>query len=166
MPIPADEYKQLMRHWATGVTVVTTKGPDGPHGMTANSFTGVSLEPPLILVSVDRRTRTHEHLQAGGAFGVHILRAGQEELSRRCAGQLGEDGNRLAGVSYQVSGLGVPILDDCLAALECRITAIYDGGDHTIFLAEVLSTRTGASTGEPLLYFDRDYRRIGSAPGE
>ncbi len=162
MPITADEYKQLMRHWATGVTVITTLGPDGPHGMTANSFTGVSLEPPLILVCVDHRTRTHEQLQVGGAFGVHILRAGQEELSQRCAGRYGEAGHQLADVPHQVSARGIALLDDCMAALECQVKAAYDGGDHTIFLGEVLSART--TSGEPLLYFDRAYQRLRTSP--
>jgi flavin reductase len=160
MPISADEFKSLMRHWVTGVTVVTTPGPDGPHGMTANSFTGVSLDPPLVLVCVDHRTRTHEHLQEAGVFGVHILRADQEELSQRCAGLLGEDGNRIADVPHQTGPLGTPLLDDCLVAAECRITAVYEGGDHTIFLGEVCSVRGGE--GEPLLYLNRTYRRLGS----
>src|SRR5437588_3387926 len=156
MPITADEYKSVMRGWATGVTVVTTSGPGGPHGMTANSFTGVSLDPPLILVCIDHRSRTHEHLKAAGLLGVHILHEGQEELSQRCAGLLGEEGHLLVDLPHQTSPGGVPLLDDCLAALECCVRATYDGGDHTIFLAEVRSIRLDHGT--PLLYFDRAYR--------
>src|SRR6476469_7720931 len=134
MPITADEYKSVMRCWATGVTIVTTSGPDGPHGMTANSFTGVSLDPPLILICVSHQTRTHEHLQEGGVFGVHLLHAGQEELSNRCAGRLGD-------LPHTTGPFDVPLLDDCLAALVCRVQAAHDGGDHTIFVGAVHAAR-------------------------
>jgi flavin reductase (DIM6/NTAB) family NADH-FMN oxidoreductase RutF len=156
--ISADEFKSLMRQWATGVTVVTTVGPDGPHGMTANSFTGVSLDPPLVLVCVDHRTRTHEHLKQNSVFGIHILHTGQEELSQRCAGLLGENGNRIGALPHHLGDHGAPLLEDCLAAIECRVKAAYDGGDHTIFLGEVLSVQP--KEGEPLLYFNRAYRSL------
>src|SRR6184192_2447484 len=100
MPITADEYKSVMRCWATGVTIVTTPGPDGPHGMTANSFTGVSLDPPLILVCVSHQTRTHEHLQTRGVLGVHLLHAGQEELSNRCSVFLQKTANEIADLPH------------------------------------------------------------------
>lgn len=158
MPITPDEFKTLMRHWATGVTIVTTRGPDGPHGMTANTFTGVSLDPPLILVCVDQRTRTHEHVKQMGVFGVHILHVGQEELSNRCAGLRGEAGNLLADLPHFTSPSGIPLLEECMMALECRVQATYDGGDHTIFLAEVTSTRGGE--GSPLIYFNRGYHTL------
>jgi flavin reductase (DIM6/NTAB) family NADH-FMN oxidoreductase RutF len=156
MPITADEYKSLMSQWATGITVVTTSGPEGTHGMTANSFTGVSLQPPLVLVCVDHRARTHEHLQETGLFGIHILHSGQEELAKRCAGLYGEAGNRLGDVPHESGPHGAPLLSDCLVALECRLYATYEGGDHTIFLGEVESTRIGDGT--PLLYFNRAFR--------
>jgi len=158
MPITADEYKTLMRCWATGVTIITTVGPEGPHGMTANSFTGVSLDPPFILVCVSHQTRTHEHLKKNDTFGVHILHAGQEELSKRCAGLSGEAGNRITDLPHSIGPLGVPLLDDCLTALVCRVRTAYDGGDHTIFLAEIHSARLG--TGAPLLYYNRAYHRL------
>jgi len=158
MPITADEYKSLMRCWATGVTIITTMGPDGPHGMTANSFTGVSLDPPFILVCVSHQSRTHEHLKQNGAFGVHILHAGQEKLSQRCAGLSGEHGNRIADLPHSIGPFGVPLLNDCLTALGCSVEAAYDGGDHTIFLAEVHCARIG--TDAPLLYFNRAYHAL------
>jgi flavin reductase (DIM6/NTAB) family NADH-FMN oxidoreductase RutF len=158
MSISADEFKTLMRHWATGITVITTQGPDGPHGMTANSFTGVSLDPPLVLISVDRRARTHDQIQASGMFGVHILHTGQEELAKRCAGVYGEAGNQLADLAPQSGPLGTPLLDDCMVALECRLHAAYDGGDHTLFVGEVQAIRV--CEGAPLLYFDRQYHSL------
>src|SRR5205085_8956033 len=133
-------------------------GPEGPHGMTANSFTGVSLDPPLVLVCVDRRTRTHRNLAAAGLFGIHILHVSQEELSNRCAGLAGAAGHLLADLPHQTGPRGALLLDDCLAALECRVLAAYEGGDHTIFLAEVLSTRLGE--GAPLRYCNRGYHPL------
>jgi flavin reductase (DIM6/NTAB) family NADH-FMN oxidoreductase RutF len=147
-----------MRCWVTGVTIVTTVGPDGPHGMTASSFTGVSLDPPLILVCVGHHTHTHEHLKENDAFGVHLLHAGQEELANRCAGMRGDNGHRRLDLPHAIGPFGVPLLHDCLMALVCRVRSTYDGGDHTIFLAEVHRARMG--TGPPLLYFNRGYCRL------
>jgi flavin reductase (DIM6/NTAB) family NADH-FMN oxidoreductase RutF len=155
LPITADEFKSIMRSWATGVTLITTMGPDGPHGMTANSFTGVSLDPPLVLVCISHQTRTHHHVTEQGVFGVHILHAGQEELSNRCAGLSGAGGNHIGDLPHTLGPFGVPLLDDCLTALVCRVQAAYDGGDHTIFLAEVHAARL--ESGAPLLYFNRTY---------
>jgi flavin reductase (DIM6/NTAB) family NADH-FMN oxidoreductase RutF len=147
-----------MHCWPTGVTIVTTSGPDGPHGMTANSFTGVSLDPPLILICISRQTRTHEHLLESGAFGVHLLHSGQEELSNRCAGPRGEHSHEIADLPQVTGPFGVPVLDDCLAALVCRVHAAYDGGDHMIFLGAVHAARLSA--GAPLVYLNRGYHRI------
>jgi flavin reductase (DIM6/NTAB) family NADH-FMN oxidoreductase RutF len=158
MPINADDYKSLMRCWATGVTIITTVGSNGPHGMTASSFTGVSLDPPLILVCISHHTHTHEHLKENDAFGVHLLRAGQEELANRCAGMNGAEGHQFPELPQAIGPWGVPLLDDCLMALVCRVRSAYDGGDHTIFLAEVHCARMG--TGAPLLYFNRAYYRL------
>jgi flavin reductase (DIM6/NTAB) family NADH-FMN oxidoreductase RutF len=157
--IGPDEFRQVMRHWPSGVTVVTTRRPGGIHGMTASSFSSVSLHPPLILVCIDRRNRTHEQLQQQGIFAVHILAEGQEELSRQCSGRYGEAGNELRGVAYHEGKSGAPILDDCLAYLECRLVHTFDGGDHTIFVGEIIDS--GApKPGRPLIYFDGDYRRL------
>jgi flavin reductase len=158
MLISDDDFKNVMRHWATGVTIITTQTPEGPHGMTANTFTGVSLDPPLILVCVERQTRTHGLIQETGVFGVHILHDGQEELSQRCSGRRGESAHILTDVSLQPGRLGVPLLDDCLVALECRVRSAYDGGDHTIFVAEIHSA--AAREGAPLMYFDRSYHTL------
>jgi flavin reductase (DIM6/NTAB) family NADH-FMN oxidoreductase RutF len=157
--ISPEEFRQVMRHWASGVTVVTTRRKGGIHGMTASSFSSVSLHPPLILVCVDRRNRTHEHVQEQGVFAVHILAEGQEELSRQCAGRYGEVGNELHDVAYQEGKSGAPILEECLAYLECRLVHSFDGGDHTIFVGEVIDTG-GLGNGRPLLYFEGDYQRL------
>src|SRR5437764_6212505 len=109
-----------MRHWTSGITVITTRREGGIHGMTASSFCSVSLDPPLVLVCVDRRTRTHEHLVVQDSFAVHLLAEEQQELSKRCAGAYGEIGNELDDLAYHHGATGAPILDDCLAFMECR----------------------------------------------
>jgi flavin reductase (DIM6/NTAB) family NADH-FMN oxidoreductase RutF len=160
--IAADEFRSLLRHWASGVTVVTTKRRGGIHGMTASSFCSVSLNPPLVLVCVDRRNRTHEHIHEQGVFAIHFLAEGQEELSRRCAGQRGEIGNQLLDVPYHEGQIGAPILEDCLAHLECQTVYEYEGGDHTIFVGEIVAS-SAHSDRRPLLYFQGEYVRLGDA---
>jgi len=159
MAIGPDEFRQVMRHWASGVTVITTRRKGGIHGMTASSFSSVSLKPPLVLVCVDRRNRTHEHVQEQGCFAIHILAEHQQELSRRCAGAHGETGNELRDVPYREGRSGAPILEECLAHVECRLVHSYEGGDHTIFVGEIIDS--GAHEGaRPLLYFDGGYRQL------
>jgi flavin reductase (DIM6/NTAB) family NADH-FMN oxidoreductase RutF len=147
-----------MSHWASGVTVVTCTGERGTHGMTASSFTSLSLEPPLILICVKHDALTHELLPARGAFGVHILAEGMEELSNRCAGFLGTDAHWLADVPQRVEATGAPILEGVLAWLDCRLCQAYPGGDHTIYIGEIQAA--GAAEGAPLLWHQRGYRRL------
>ena len=96
MPIRPEEFRHSLSQWASGVTVITTRRPGGIHGMTASAFSSVSLDPPLVLVCVGRHNRTHRYLEEQQAFCVHILAEGQEELSQRCAGRMGEEGKELA----------------------------------------------------------------------
>jgi flavin reductase (DIM6/NTAB) family NADH-FMN oxidoreductase RutF len=159
MPISHEEFRQTLSHWASGVTVVTTRRPGGIHGMTASSFCSVSLDPPLVLVCVDRRNRTHSHLVEQGAFCAHILAEGQAELSQRCAGRMGEQGNELHGVPHREGKTGAPILEGCLAYLECRVLYAHDGGDHTIFVGQIEDSGVNEDA-HPLLYFRGGYRRL------
>jgi flavin reductase (DIM6/NTAB) family NADH-FMN oxidoreductase RutF len=129
--------------------------------MTASAFTSVSLEPPLILVCVDRRTRTHGYLPEQGAFGVHILGVGMEEVSDRCAGFRGEAGHWLDDLPHRVERTGAPILDGTLAWMDCSVWRSYDGGDHTIFVGQVEAA--GATDGQPLLWFERGYQVLREA---
>jgi flavin reductase (DIM6/NTAB) family NADH-FMN oxidoreductase RutF len=159
MPISHEAFRQTMGHWASGVTVVTTRRPGGIHGMTASSFCSVSLDPPLVLVCVDRRNRTHSHLAEQGAFCAHILAVGQEELSQRCAGRMGEHGNELHGVPYREGKTGAPVLEGCLAYLDCRVLYAHDGGDHTIFVGQIEEAGVDEDA-HPLLYFRGRYHRL------
>jgi len=131
--------RRVFGRFTTGVTVVTTGGT-APHGMTANSFTSVSLSPPLVLICVLREAMMHEAVLEHGYFAVSVLSAGQEDLARYFA-----DRHRPRGIEQfdlldwspgQASGS--PLLTGALAWLECSLTATYDGGDHSIFLGEVL----------------------------
>ena len=162
MPITPEQFKEGLATWASGITVVTTRREGGIHGMTASAFCSVSLSPPLVLVCVNRRNRTHEHLEDQISFGVHILKVGQEDLALRAGGLLGDSGNLLEGVPFHIETTGAPILDDSLAWLDCTRWASYDGGDHTIFIG--LVEASGVNHGEPLLWFERGFRRLNDPP--
>ena len=125
-------YRNALGRFATGVTVITTVAPDGVHGMTANAFTSVSLDPPLVLVSVAKQARTHEYLSQARRFGVSILSAEQEPFAWHFAGRP-RDGLKTPFVWKRE----VPLLQDALAHLVCSVETAYPGGDHTLFLGRV-----------------------------
>src|SRR5579864_2581748 len=131
MPIDRNELRRVMGHFATGVTVITTVSRDGtPYGLTANAFTSISLDPPLLLVSVDKKAESYPYFEESKVFTVNILSDEQESLSRRFAVSGGE---KFQGVAYRSGANGAAIIDGALAYLECKLYAVYDGGDHTLF---------------------------------
>ena len=145
-----------MGHFATGVTVVTTRDIEGnPQGMTANAVTSLSLEPPLVLICVDKSAEIHQHLGEDRYFALNILREEQEEISRRFA-LVGID--RFEDINYRFGKTGAPILENVLAFLECRVTGAYPGGDHTIFLGEV--EVAGILEGNPLIFYRGEYTKL------
>ncbi len=148
--------RQIMGHFATGVTVVTTDGEAGSHGMTANAVASLSLDPPLILIAVDKRAAMLEFLSRNLCFAVNILRADQEELSRRFAAPGPKD---FSDLDVTIAATGSPILLEGLAFLDCRVHDVLPGGDHDIFLGEILEGDVRG--GDPLLYFAGGYRRLG-----
>lgn len=157
MGISQEEFRQTLRHFASGVTIVTTRDVDGrPTGLTASAFVSVSLDPPWVLVCVDRAANCHQALLGHGRFAINILTLEQEGLSKRFASQ--ED-DKFDGVNYRRGRLDLPILDGSLAALECRTVHAYPGGDHTIFVGEVEAAHT--EEGHPLLYYRGRYNRLG-----
>ena len=159
MAIGSDLFKAMMSRWASGVTVVTTQGEEGGvHGMTASSFSSVSLNPPLVLICVNRKNRTHDQIVAQRCFGIHLLDQEMKPLSNRCAGFQGEEGHLLSDLPRHEEVTGAPILNDALAWMDCSLWAAYDGGDHTIFVGEIQAG--GAQEGEPLLWFNRGYGRL------
>ncbi len=158
MPVDRDSFRAVLCRWASGITVVTTRQDDGIHGMTASSFCSLSLDPPLVLVSIDKRNRTHGQVAEQGLFGVNILAEGQERISDLCAGLHGEEGHCLAGVPWRTETTGAPLLEECAAWLDCRLWAGYDGGDHTIYVG--LIEAAGAADRTPLIWFNRGYRQL------
>lgn len=151
-------FREAMSRFASGVTVVTAKRAAERFGITASSFVSVSAEPPLVLVCMARGLLTHAAIEHTGSFAVNILGIHQLEVGRRFAGLTPETGDRFTGLSWSTGVTGAPLLDDSLASLDCRLHATHDGGDHTIFVGEVLEARV--SGGEaPLLYHNRLWRR-------
>lgn len=155
MTFDSKKQRQILGHFATGVTVVTTDGEAGSHGMTANAFASLSLNPPLILVAVDKRAMMLDFLTKNRCFAVNILRLDQEDLSRRFASPGPKD---FSDLNVTTASTGSPVLVDAIAFLDCRVHDILPGGDHEIFLGEILAGDYRG--GDPLLYFEGGYRRL------
>lgn len=150
-------FRHTCGQFATGVAVATVSGPSGePHGLTINSFTSVSLTPPLILICIDYRAQVLEVFLRASHFAVNVLRDTQQDVSNRFAYRA-ED--RFAGVAWAPGQTGAPLIDGVLASIECATRQVIEGGDHTILLAEAVAVNTGE--GDPLLYFNSRYHRIG-----
>jgi len=155
------DFRSLMARFATGVTVVTSVGPSGPAGMTANAVASLSLEPLLVMVGFELQSRTLAAVRQSGLFAVNVLASDQEEVSRAFAGKQPE-AEKFADTAHGEC-LGVPVIDAALAWLCCQVDAIYPGGDHVIVVGNVLEM--GGNGGEPLLFYGGDYRRLDSTGG-
>jgi flavin reductase (DIM6/NTAB) family NADH-FMN oxidoreductase RutF len=162
MGVTQAEFRRAMGSFATGVTVITVDYAGEVHGMTANAFTSVSLDPLLVLVCVDHRARTHTHLHARKRFGVNVLAETQRAVSEYYAdpSPTHQNAEREAGARFDRTQHGTPVLHGALAYLECRLHTAQDAGDHTIFIAEVEDVVV--REGDPLLYFRGEYRQIGT----
>lgn len=147
--------RRILGHFATGVTVVTAHLDGEIYGMTANAVTSLSLNPPLILVAVDKTAAMHASLTTCRHFAVNILSDAQEQLSRRFAMRGPKEVNDLTWIT---GASGAPILTDALAWVDCRLAEILPGGDHDIFIGEILAG--DCREGSPLLYFHGKYRRL------
>lgn len=160
-PTP-DQLREYLRFWTTGVTIVSAKHGNVSHGMTVNSFTSISLDPPLVMVSLEKVTRTHGLVKAAGVFGVSLLAQEQRDLSNRFAGRASDQTNRFEGVETFSLESGSPLLSQGLAWFDCRVSATYDAGTHTLVIGEVLAAGVPADDGSrhPLVYFNRNYRKI------
>jgi flavin reductase (DIM6/NTAB) family NADH-FMN oxidoreductase RutF len=153
-------FRRVLGAFATGVTVITAeRAPGEVHGMTANAFASVSLDPPLVLVCVGQNARLLSYLKTQRRFGLSILRDSQQRVSEFFAEpQQDPAGCARLGIRYRWTESGIPLLEDALAYLTCSVVAQYMAGDHTIFIGEVESLESAA--GEPLLYLRGQYRRI------
>lgn len=144
------KFRDVMGHFATGVTVVTTRGSSGrPLGMTVNAFTSVSLEPMLVLVCIHKEATSHDPLLQTGVFAVNILDREQGPVAARFAAS--DALERFRDFKVVDGPLGSPLLPGALAWLECRVESVVPGGDHSVIMGEVLAC--GARDGEPLLFF-------------
>jgi flavin reductase (DIM6/NTAB) family NADH-FMN oxidoreductase RutF len=162
--VHSDEFRRVVGHFATGVTVVTTYAEGTHHAMTANAFTSVSLDPVLVLVAIERRARFHEAVLAAGTFAVNVLAADQEDLSR-WASTRGRDGSEVFRWPFAVGAAsGAAVFDGVLAALECRTYATHPGGDHTLVVGEVAALSAPRPHADPLLYYKGLYRVMASGP--
>ncbi|HRC84871.1 MAG TPA: flavin reductase family protein [Thermoanaerobaculia bacterium] len=159
MSITAEAFRDALRHFPAGVTVVTLKAGDQIHGLTVSAFASVSPEPPLVAVIIDRRHTAHALLeQEGTVFAVNILAEDQVELSNRFAWS--KDQDRFAGGRWSPAATGAPVLEDALAWLDCTVWARHPAGTHTIYLGEVQASSVARSGEPPLVYWNRDYRRL------
>jgi flavin reductase (DIM6/NTAB) family NADH-FMN oxidoreductase RutF len=159
VPIDVDLFRRVMSNFATGVTVVTTAVDGHLHGFTANAVTSVSLDPLLFLVCVDKRANAHEELHKATHFGVSVLSAAQTDVSNTFAKTGLPELGTLRGISFHLGASGVPLLDGCLACLECEVTEHLEGGDHTIVIGKVVHGCVGEEE-LPLLFFRGRYRGL------
>ncbi|MGI9035707.1 MAG: flavin reductase family protein [Pyrinomonadaceae bacterium] len=156
MTISKDEFRHALARFASGVTVVTTRDKSGRlHGITVSAFSSVSLEPPLILVCIEKIAGSHTAFEQSEFFNVNILDETQQHFSDRFASHLP---NKFDGIEYFETDKGLPFLTDALAHLECRLSYAHAGGDHTIFVGEILAAT--ARDGKPLIYFHGNYRKL------
>ena len=150
-------FRDALGQFATGVTVVTCNCPQGPVGITANSFASVSLDPPLVLWSPARASKRFPHFEAADYYAIHVLEAAQLSLCEAFS----RNGTGFEGISWQKSEDGVPLIDNCLARFECQLEATHDGGDHLIVVGRVLRAAFGA--GAPLVFSAGSYGRFTDA---
>jgi flavin reductase (DIM6/NTAB) family NADH-FMN oxidoreductase RutF len=156
MAVSGDEFRKALGSFPAGVTVVTLTNSAGePRGITVTSFASVSLAPPLVLVCIDNGASMHGDFAVDGHFAVNMLRADQQNVSNQFASPVPD---RFAGVEHTAAPGGSPLLAGAMTAIECRCTAALEGGDHTIFLGEVVYTQV--SDAPPLVYCRGQYREI------
>lgn len=155
MPLDDASFKLAMSHFASGVTVVTAEHDGRRYGMTVASFASLSLHPPLVLVCIENSVQTHGAIAAAGVFGVSILGEQQQDVSGRFASKRDD---KFEGATVRRGELGVPLIEGAICTLECRVHSQLPGGDHTIFVGEVVDAQT--AEGKPLVYYRSAYREI------
>ncbi|MGH2747651.1 MAG: flavin reductase family protein [Actinomycetota bacterium] len=156
MSVDRAEFKNALAKFPSGITIVTVAVEGTLHGMTASAFASVSLEPPLILVCLDKSSRTRELLLEVGTFAVNVLAAHQEEAARAFA-QTGK--KPFEELPHGFGSTGAPLLEESLAWIECRVERAIEAGDHDVVVGEVIAC--AGRSGDPLVYFDKSYRSLG-----
>ena len=155
MPVDPVAFRRALRRFATGVTVLTVDHDGELHGMTASSFASVSLDPPLVLVCLDKASRTRALILEKGTFAVNVLADDQEQVSRSFSRRGTKPFDEL---EHRPGHFGDPLLGGAIAWLECRLDQMVEAGDHDIFVGEVLGSED--NDGAPLLYYDQTYRSL------
>lgn len=158
--VTPNEFKQVMRRWASTVTVITTKVDTLIYGLTATAFSSLTVEPPEVFVSINKKTRTHPLIESSGIFCVNFLTPDMKYISDRFAGRY-PDEDRFKDVAYRFESTGAPVLDDALAFLDCMVARALDAGDHTIFIGEVQASGVQHDDQTALLYVNGKYHRLG-----
>lgn len=159
MAISSEEFREALRHFPSGVTIVTIKSGKEIHGLTVSSFASISPSPPLVMVAIDHRHTAYEMLeQPGAVFAVNILHHDQMELSNRFAWI--KDTDRFTEGEWTTGATGAPVLANALAWLDCTIHASYLAGTHTIYVGEVQASHCPRPEGPPLVYWNRGYRQL------
>jgi len=159
MTLSSDDFRNCLRHFPTGVTIVTIKSGEQVHGLTVSAFASVSPNPPLIMVAIDHKHSAHELLEQDGAtFAVNILAQEQSELSNRFAWTKDED--RFLVGDWGTAATGAPVLKNALAWLDCTVKTRVVAGTHTIYIGAVQAGEAPRPDGSPLIYWNRGYRHL------
>lgn len=158
--VSPDEMRAARRRWASGVAVVLIGDDAGYRGATLTAFTILSLDPPLILITIDREGQLADRIPAAGAFTISVLDRAHEFLAERFAGRAPLAPTDLAGVAHEMTPSGRPVLTGALAWFDCTVDTVHPGGDHLLMLGAVIGTSRGLDTDDPLLYYEGRYRAI------
>ncbi len=159
MPVTSESFRDVLRHFPSGVTIVTVKAGEEVHGLTVSAFASVSPEPPLVTVMIDHRHQAYKMIETEGAtFAVNILHQDQAELSNRFAWVKDED--RFLVGTWKTAVTGAPVLEEALAWLDCTIYGKIEAGSHTVYIGEVQAAGTPRPDAPPLVYWNRGYRRL------
>lgn len=159
MPIGQEKLRTVMRQWTSGVTVVTTQYQGIYHGMTVSSFTSVALDPPLVTISLNKDSRTHNLVMRSSIFGITILSKDQVEISRVFAGQVPDSDDRFAGIESIALVTGAPMIAGGLAFFDCRVSQVNDFHTNSLIIGEVIAAEVGEQE-NPLLYFNQQYHLL------
>lgn len=159
MTLDSETLRRAMRAWTTGVAVITATHNGQRYGMTVNSFTSISLEPPLVSVTLKRLTHTHELVERSGEFAITILSEEQKHLSDRFAGKIPHVADRFEGVETETLLINAPLIKGGMAYFNCRVANAFPAGENTLFIAEVVAAR-GEGEGDPLVYHNRVFWKL------
>lgn len=157
-------FRQVMGHFATGVTIVSAPTPEGAHGLTVNAFSSVSLDPPIVLVCIEHDRYSHQLIRQAGCFAVNVLNEKQRHWAERFSGLHAEEA-RFEGIRYRREATGAPVFEEALAYLDCHVVAAHPAGDHTIFVGRVETAGLGPA-GRPLLFYGGRYLPLIETPAE